>query len=221
MLRFQILYFHRTDFNSTNGIGYFSGNGISFPFTEGILLTTGNASDASGPEAGTLSSGDNTWPGDQDLADAIPDLDFSESFNATYIQFDFVPLANTIGFNFVFASEEYGTFQCQYTDAFAFLLTNNDTGITSNLALVPGSNDPISVLSVRDNTHNNSCPSSNEEFFAAYYGATGLPEIDSPIDYRGHTVSMFAGASVTPNTSYSIKLVISDALDSSYDAACF
>ena len=67
------------------------------------------------------------------LADAIPDLDFSESFNATYIQFDFVPLANTIGFNFVFASEEYGTFQCQYTDAFAFLLTNNDTGVTSNL----------------------------------------------------------------------------------------
>ena len=32
---------------------------------------------------------------------------------------------------------------------------------------------------------------------------------------------MFAGASVTPNTSYSIKLVISDALDSSYDAAVF
>ena len=217
----NIIFSTGTDFNSTNGIGYFSGNGISFPFTEGILLTTGNASDASGPEAGTLSSGDNTWPGDQDLADAIPDLDFSESFNATYIQFDFVPLANTIGFNFVFASEEYGTFQCQYTDAFAFLLTNNDTGATSNLALVPGSNDPISVLSVRDNTHNNSCPSSNEEFFAAYYGATGLPEIDSPIDYRGHTVSMFAGASVTPNTSYSIKLVISDALDSSYDAAVF
>ena len=217
----NIIFSTGTDFNSTNGIGYFSGNGISFPFTEGILLTTGNASDASGPEAGTLSSGDITWPGDQDLADAIPDLDFSESFNATYIQFDFVPLANTIGFNFVFASEEYGTFQCQYTDAFAFLLTNNDTGITSNLALVPGSNDPISVLSVRDNTHNNSCPSSNEEFFAAYYGATGLPEIDSPIDYRGHTVSMFAGASVTPNTSYSIKLVISDALDSSYDAAVF
>jgi gliding motility-associated-like protein len=217
----NIIFSTGTDFNSTNGIGYFSGNGVSFPFTEGILLTTGNASDASGPESGTLSSGDNTWPGDQDLADAIPDLDFSESFNATYIQFDFVPLANTIGFNFVFASEEYGTFQCQYTDAFAFLLTNNDTGATSNLALVPGSNDPISVLSVRDNTHNSSCPSSNEEFFAAYYGATGLPEIDSPIDYRGHTVSMFAGASVTPNTSYSIKLVISDALDSSYDAAVF
>ena len=217
----NIIFSTGTDFNSTNGIGYFSGNGVSFPFTEGILLTTGNASDASGPESGTLSSGDNTWPGDQDLADAIPDLDFSESFNATYIQFDFVPLANTIGFNFVFASEEYGTFQCQYTDAFAFLLTNNDTGATSNLALVPGSNDPISVLSVRDNIHNSSCPSSNEEFFAAYYGATGLPEIDSPIDYRGHTVSMFAGASVTPNTSYSIKLVISDALDSSYDAAVF
>ena len=43
------------------GLGIFLGMEFSFPFTEGILLTTGNASDASGPEAGTLSSGDNTW----------------------------------------------------------------------------------------------------------------------------------------------------------------
>ncbi|MBK86960.1 MAG: hypothetical protein CMC86_07190, partial [Flavobacteriaceae bacterium] len=210
-----------TDYGSTDGIGYFSGNGLSFPFTEGILLTTGDASEASGPESGTLSSGIPSWPGDQNLANAIPDLEFAQSFNATFIQFDFVPLANTVGFNFVFASEEYGTFQCQYTDAFAFLLTDNQTGETTNLALLPGSADPISVLSVRDATHNSNCPSANEEFFAAYYGATGLAEIDSPIDFRGHTVSIAAQSEVVPNTSYTIKLVIADALDSSYDAAVF
>jgi gliding motility-associated-like protein len=210
-----------TNFGSTNGIGYFSGNGVSFPFTEGILLTTGDASEAEGPEATTLSSGSFNWPGDTDLENVIPDLSPGTSNNATYIKFDFVPLANSISFNFVFASEEYGTYQCEYTDAFAFLLTNNDTGQTTNLALVPETTDPISVLSVRNGAYNQGCQSSNEEFFAAYYGGGGLPATDSPIDFIGHTVSMTAQSQVTPNTSYTIKLVIADAIDTSWDAAVF
>ena len=130
-------------------------------------------------------------------------------------------MANSISFNFVFASEEYGTYQCEYTDAFAFLLTNNDTGQTTNLALVPETTDPISVLSVRNGAYNQGCQSSNEEFFAAYYGGGGLPATDSPIDFIGHTVSMTAQSQVTPNTSYTIKLVIADAIDTSWDAAVF
>ena len=209
------------DFGSTNGIGYFSGNGLSFPFTEGIILTTGDASEAGGPESGTLSSGSLAWPGDEDLETAIPDLNIGDTNNATFIQFDFVPLSPNVSFNFVFASEEYGGFQCQFTDAFAFLLTDNETGVTTNLAIVPGTNDPISVLSVRDDTHNSSCNSVNEDFFEAFYGGTGLPEIDSPTDFRGHTVSMAAQSTVVPNNSYTIKLVIADDGDTQFDAAVF
>ncbi|MDG1777781.1 MAG: choice-of-anchor L domain-containing protein, partial [Flavobacteriaceae bacterium] len=209
-----------------NGIGYFSGNGVSFPFTEGILLTTGDASEAEGPETGSaLGSGTTMWPGDLDLENAIPNLSPGRTTNATFIQFDFIPLANSISFNFVFASEEYGFYQCEYTDAFAFLLTNNSTGQTTNLALVPETNDPISVLSVRDGAYNSTCSSSNEEFFAAYYGGGGLPAIDSPIDFVGYTVSMLAQSTVIPETSYTIKLVIADDGngfdDTIYDAAVF
>ncbi|MDC0381042.1 PKD domain-containing protein, partial [Flavobacteriaceae bacterium] len=210
-----------TDFGSTNGLGYFSGNGLNFPFTEGIILTTGDASEAEGPESATLSSGSTAWPGDEDLENAIPDLNIGDTNNATFIQFDFVPLSPSMSFNFVFASEEYGGFQCQFTDAFAFLLTDNETGITTNLALVPGTNDPISVLSVRDNTHNSSCNSVNEDFFEAFYGGTGLPEIDSPTEFRGHTVSMAAQSTVVPNRTYTIKLVIADDGDTLFDAAVF
>ncbi|MDA0317615.1 MAG: choice-of-anchor L domain-containing protein, partial [Bacteroidetes bacterium] len=210
-----------TDFGSTNGIGYFSGNGQSFPFTEGIILTTGDASRAGGPETTILSDGSSTWPGDLDLENTIPDLNPGDTNNATYIQFDFVPLANTISFNFVFASEEYGTFQCSFTDAFAFLLTDNTTGQTTNLAVVPDTTDPISVLTVRDITYNNSCPSQNEEFFAAFYGTNGLPEVDSPTEFKGHTVSLSAQNTVIPNNSYTIKLVIADYSDTLYDAAVF
>ena len=210
-----------TDYGSTNGLGYFSSNGVSFPLAEGIILSTGNAAESIGPESGTISAGDTNWPGDVDLANAVPNHDLTSSFNATYITFDFVPITNAISFNFVFASEEYGFYQCEYTDAFAFLLTDNVTGVTTNLALVPGTMNPISVLSVRDNTHNSGCLSVNEEYFAVYYGATGLPEIESPTNYRGHTVKMTAQSTVVINRSYSIKLVIADALDPAYDAAVF
>ncbi|MEC8134419.1 MAG: choice-of-anchor L domain-containing protein, partial [Bacteroidota bacterium] len=217
----NITYSTGTNFGSSNGIGYFAGNSDSFPFTEGVVLSTGDASRAGGPETGTLSDGSYAWPGDLDLANAIPGLDYSSSYNATYVQFDFVPKADMIEFNFIFASEEYGTFQCSYTDAFAFLLTNNQTGQTTNLAVVPGTADPISVLSVRNNNYNTACASVNEEYFAAYYGPGGLPIADSPIDFRGHTVSMVAESAVIPDTSYTIKLVIADDFDYLYDAAVF
>jgi gliding motility-associated-like protein len=209
------------NFGSSNGIGYFSGDVESLPFSEGIVLTTGNALQSVGPETGDISSGHSNWPGDADLANAVPGHNLSSSFNATYIQFDFVPLSNIISFNFIFASDEYGFYQCEYTDAFAFLLTDNITGVTSNLAIVPNTLDPISVLSVRDDIHNGNCPSSNEDFFAAYYGSTGLPESQSPTNYRGHTVSMTAQSPVVVNRTYTIKLVIADALDPLLDAAVF
>ena len=157
-----------SDFGSTNGIAYFSSNGENFPFTEGIILSTGNAVSAEGPEDGTIGDGSFDWPGDADLENVIPDLAFGDTNNATYIQFDFTPYSENISFNFLFASEEYGSFQCQYTDSFAFLLTDVATGITTNLAIVPSTTDPISVLSVRDNAYNPECPSSNAPFFAAY-----------------------------------------------------
>lgn len=212
-----------TDFGSSNGIGYFSGDGVSFPFTEGIILTTGNAGRAGGPKTVELSDGAVWWLGDADLENALESLNPGVTNNATFIEFDFVPLADAISFNFVFASEEYGEFQCDYTDAFAFLLTDSD-GLTTNLAIVPGTDDPISVLSVRDSAYNDpamNCASVNPEFFAAYYGPGGLPPLDSPTNFLGHTVNLIAQAAVVPNTSYSIKLVIADDQDTIFDAAVF
>ena len=216
-----------SDFGSTNGIAYFSSNGENFPFTEGIVLSTGNAVSAEGPEEGTIGEGSFDWPGDIDLENAIPDLIAGDTNNATYIQFDFTPYSENISFNFLFASEEYGTFQCTFTDAFAFLLTDVNTGATTNLAVVPNTTDPISVLSVRDNTYNSSCASSNESYFGAYYGDTGLagdiglPTNESPTDFRGHTVSMVAQSEVIPYNQYTIKLVIADDGDTNYDSAVF
>ena len=208
------------NFGSTNGIGYFESNGSEWPFENGLIMTSGDVSNAVGPETGVLGDGDYNWPGDADLEAFIPGLNLGDTNNASIIEFDFVPVSNSMSFDFIFAAEEYGTFQCTFTDAFAFLLTDS-SGNTTNLAIVPGTDDPISVLTVRDDQFNDSCESVNEEWFANYYGAGGLDPSTSPTNFIGHTEVMTAQAEVIPNELYNIKLVVADDGDTIYDSAVF
>src|SRR5690625_4008657 len=200
-------------------IGYFDGNFTTFPINEGLLLSSGKATEAEGPETGTQSFGNNNWPGDNDLQNALPGLN---SRNATIIEFDFISLSNQLTFNFLFASEEYGTFQCTYSDAFAFLLTDSD-GNTTNLAVVPNTTPPVpvAVTTIRDNQYNTGCPSENIEYFGNYYGGGGLSPADSPTNFLGHTVRMTASSPINPGEEYHIKLVIADHGDTNYDSGVF
>ena len=211
------------DFGTDNGIGYFDGNGSSFPFQSGIVLSTGNVNDVPGPETGTQSGGGFGWPGDADLEAVINE---GTTNNASVLEFDFTPLIDQMSFNFIFASEEYGSFQCSFSDAFVFLLTDLTTGVTTNLAVVPGTTTPVSVLTIRDNAYNGGCASSNPALFDFYsdvfdYPGVGSNPIASPIDFRGRTVPLTASSTVIPNNPYHIKLVIADDGDTAYDSAVF
>ena len=66
------------------------------------------------------------------------------------------------------------------------------------LAIVPGTVDPISVLTVRDEQYNANCESVNPEFFGNYYGPGGLPTLTSPTNFLGHTIPMTAAADRNP-----------------------
>ena len=114
-----------TNFGSSNGIGFFQNTNPNFPMQSGVVLSTGNVLNAPGPNTSLLNDGSAVWPGDANLeatlaAAGIPMV----SKNATVLEFDFTPISPNFSFDFIFASEEYGNFQCQYSDAFAFLLTN-------------------------------------------------------------------------------------------------
>src|SRR6476620_2164218 len=63
-----------TNFGSTNGIGYFTNSNPSFPMSSGVILTTGSATAAPGPNTSTQSNGSNAWPGDTDLLDYMDGL---------------------------------------------------------------------------------------------------------------------------------------------------
>lgn len=193
-----------------NGIAYFEKNGSSFPIEKGLLLTTGDAMQAPGPEKSIIEGGDSSWPGDDDL-DAIVLAQTGQAMNSTnasILEFDFVPLIDQMSFDFLFASEEYGAFQCDFSDSFAFLLTDN-AGNTTNVALVPGTTIPVSVVTIRDQEYNDQCGSENVDYFGKY----NQNVLNGPVaatNFVGETIPMTAKATVVPNTMYHIKMVIGD-----------
>ena len=217
-----------TSFGSTNGIGYFQNTNPNFPLTSGVVLTSGNALNASGPNNSILDDGD--WPGDTDLFNYIDGLGIdpglTDYHDATVLEFDFTPLTTTMSFDFLFASEEYGEYQCSYSDSFAFFLTNVTTGSTpTNLALVPSTSTPISVVTIRDGAYftgfGTNCGSSNPTYFGNFNDATPAVAAAAATNFNGETVLMTATSAVIPNNLYHIKLVIADRNDHFYDSAVF
>lgn len=210
-----------TNFGSSNGIGYFENTNPNFPMQSGVILSTGNVANAPGPNNSILNDGNNdAWIGDSDLENVLQQAGIQmNSVNATVLEFDFIPVSANFSFDFLFASEEYGNFQCDFSDAFAFLLTNQNTGETQNLAVIPGTNTPISVLTIRDFLYNSSCPSVNPEYFGKFNGGSGASS--SAINFNGQTVVFQASSVLVPNTPYHIKLVIADRSDYQFDSAIF
>jgi gliding motility-associated-like protein len=209
-----------SNFGSVNGIGFFQNTNPRFPMKSGVILSTGNVTNAVGPNATELNDGNASWPGDSSLESTLAQSGITmNSTNATVLEFDFTPISPTFSFEFLFASEEYGNFQCQFSDAFAFLLTNVNTGVTTNLAIVPNTTLPISVVTIRDYLYNSSCPSANAEYFGSYNGDSAAA--GSATNFNGQTKLLNAFATLIPNTPYHIKLVIADRSDSGSDSAIF
>ncbi|MBF0694882.1 MAG: choice-of-anchor L domain-containing protein, partial [Flavobacterium sp.] len=213
-----------TNFGSDNGIGYFTNFNPSFPLSSGVILSTGNANNAEGPNNTVLGDGAVSWPGDSDLFNYIQGLGIDPGLedynNATVLEFDFTPLTDWMSFDFLFASEEYGDWQCLYSDAFAFFLTDVTAGTPPvNLAVIPNTTTPISVVTIRDMQHNTGCSSQNPFYFANFNGDGNAG--NSATNFNGETILMTAGATVVPNHVYHIKLVIADRNDQNFDSAVF
>jgi gliding motility-associated-like protein len=208
---------------STNGIGYFENIDPSnpmtppvpfnanFPFTSGVVITSGDVTKVPSPNSTLLSDGSTAWPGDNDLQVALAGQGVTmNSVNATKLEFDFIAKQTTFDLSFIFASEEYGEFQCNFSDAFAFLIKDVTAGgAYQNLATVPANappNTPITVATIRDATYNPNCSSVNPQFFGAYNGSGFGPAIN----FNGQTVPMIASAQLIFNHTYHVKLVVAD-----------
>ena len=202
-----------SDFGDVNGIGHFVEPSGGFPFSEGIILATGDALFGSGPNEGmgSASSGSGGWPGDEDLDLLVG----GGTGNASIIEFDFVPISNKLSFRFIMASEEYdmGFFECNFSDVFAFLLTD-ENGVTTNLAVLPETDIPIAITNIHPD--NGNCGAANPEYFHAY-----TPVGEPDIGYDGRTIPFTAEADVNIGETYHIKLAVADEGDTSLDSAVF
>ena len=202
-------------FTNGNSYGYFNRGTSIFPFQDGVIIATGRALSAIGPNSSLLSEGPTNWPGDIDLQQAINE---TNTINATVIEFDFLPFANKVSFDYIFSSEQYlsnpNSNQCSYSDGFAFLLKEvGSQDQYTNLAVVPGTAIPVKVPTVRG--EGTICPPANEAYFDAFNG------IEHPTNYNGQTKILKAESLVTPGVLYHIKLVIADQGNNLYDSAIF
>ncbi|KAB1067229.1 T9SS type B sorting domain-containing protein [Tamlana haliotis] len=192
---------------------YFERGSSNFPFSHGIMLSTGGAASGGNSEiTPTLSEGSTAWGTDPDLEAALGTN--NTHLNATAIEFDFVSISNQFQFNYLLASEEYfDTFPCQVSDGFVFLIKEAGTSDPfQNIALIPNSNIPVNTQTVHDEIFG-VCPAENSQYFEGYnVGDT---------NYNGRTTVLTASGTIKPNVNYRIKLIIADQQNNEFDSAVF
>jgi outer membrane protein OmpA-like peptidoglycan-associated protein len=114
---------------------------------QGLIISTGNAAGVATANNAfnyTKAFGDMKSPEkDKELAQIIK----QDLYDISFIEFDFVPMANSIRFSYQFGSEEYPEYVgSAYNDIFAFFISDDTS--TKNIALIPGKNVPVSVNTI-------------------------------------------------------------------------
>mgnify|MGYP002639724285 CR=1 FL=1 len=194
--------------------GYFDATGSPFPFQRGIVLSTGKLINTEGPNDSLSDDDAPNWLGDADLENTLSE---SQTINATILEFDFKSVATQVSFKYLFASEEYqegDNSTCDYSDLFGFLIRPINDNQYTNIALVPNTQTPVKVTTVHPDIPNG-CSAINELYFESFNGSV------SPINFNGQTKVMSATATVVPNETYHVKLVIADHVNYRYDSAVF
>ena len=196
--------------------GYFHKGTTNFPFTDGIVLTTGYARQAGNTaQSASASIGSGS---DADLVTATNPAPGITLFDSAVLEFDFVPNSNQVKFNYIFASEEYtSNYPCSYSDAFALLLRPASGGPYVNMAILPGGAGPVSMTNIHPAIVGiGGCAAVNEMYFAGYNSSPNIVT-----NYDGRTVPLTAVADVVAGQAYHFKMVLADAKDSSFDSAVF
>lgn len=199
-----------------------AGNIIGFP--DGILLSTGNVELAEGPnESVETSDRFGKSSNDRDLR-AIAT---NQLFDVTILEFDFVPLADQVSFQYVFASEEYCEFVGTiFNDVFGFFVSG--PGIDGpfengaiNVARLPDSEEFVSINTVNHELNSDSYVKNELQADANNCQVFFNPNHVNTIEYDGFTVPLIARFEVIPCETYHIRLLVGDVGDDKLDSAVF
>jgi hypothetical protein len=193
--------------------GEFWGGPGNVGLRDGIILTSGSANIAKGPNnSGSAGQNVNT-AGDPDLTQIAG----VSTYDACILEFDFVPQSTVVSFRYVFGSEEYHEYVNQFNDAFGFFISGPGisgpfSNNSKNIALIPLSNTPVSINTVNyGNPYGSNCE--NCVFF--------VNNTQQFTQYDAFTTVLTAWANVIPCETYHIKLAIADGVDHIYDSGVF
>lgn len=187
---------------ANNSSAIYSNGGLSpgvVPGPTGVILSTGNANaftQSSGdPNRAAGTSTDTTGPNNVAQFNAVAG---TSTFDASYMDVDFIPTGNVMTMQFVFSSEEYPEYiTSQFNDVMGVWINgthvpiavgNGQTGVTN----INGTTQPNLIKSNTNDAYNT--------------------EMD------GFTVTLTLTIPVNPNVVNSIRIGIADTSDSAYDS---
>lgn len=191
--------------------GSFSFTGTALGINEGIILSTGKAADATGPN--NVQYTETRWNTAGDV-DIFTMLGNTPNRDAAVIEFDFEPLTDTIQFRFVYGSEEYDYQVGQVTqseDAFAAFLSGPNISGKINIATVAGLECNGCYVAVRNINNGQALfgtPPSGPPFNAEWYVYN---PVGSPVtQFNAYTKAIPVKVAVSTCQTYHLKLVIAD-----------
>ena len=188
-------------------MGYFEDTGALLGLKKGLIITTGAALSATGPNNnfGSSTSGSFTEMQDPDLATIAA----GRFFDISIVEFDIKTQYSKLSFNYVFGSEEYPEFaNSQFNDTFGLFISGPGIIGSMNIATLDNGR-PVSVNSIYQSNN----------FLSNGFGNT--PDVNYYLQYNGVTKKLTASARLIPNETYHVKIIIADVSDNAFDTGVF
>ena len=202
------------DYSGQPAYGFFQDSSFSLDVESGLLMTTGAANLAIGPnnqsdEFQANVDGEQISPLLQPLVEGNREL-----YDICEITFEVTVYNDSLLFNYVFGSEEYPEFVAEYHDVFGFFVSGPGLPGWQNVATLPGrfGSEPISVSTVNADK--------NTRYFVDN-GTGSTPLINLFIQYDGYTRKLEAKIKTEPCSTYTLKFLIGDVKDNLFDSGVF
>jgi len=218
-----------------DAVAYFKDGENAVSIERGLVMSTGNSSQQSGAvgvenfgnvQSSSGTSGSSIF--DADIQTIAAGVTYNDVARYTIT---FIPISDTLRFNYVFGSEEYPEYVCSnFNDIFGFFISGpgingpfeNDA---ENIALIPGTDLPVRINNVNPGVvgsagsiDNCTPPAGYLDYSEFYNDNNGMAQ--QPV-FDGFTDVFTAEAVVVPCSTYTIKLVIADVGDSAFDSGVF
>jgi Secretion system C-terminal sorting domain/Bacterial Ig domain len=194
---------HNVQYTGANiASGIFSGARLEgLAIDSGVILSSGYAENIYGPNVSQGITGMNNVPGSSNLDGLIPGYFTND---ASIFEFDFVPKFNSIGFTYIFGSDEYleyvGT---NYNDVFGLFIDGD------NIAIIPGTGVAVSINNV------------NNVSYSQFYTDNPPGSNNFNVEPDGMTIAVSVSRLIEPDVSHHISFEVADAGDFVFDSWVF